>query len=99
MDSPSRLSISRMRTASRRISGPMPSPASSAIFNPLSLGRGPGRGSSLEDPGLRFLPPLLVRLDLVRMLHCQPDLIPAVHEVRLARGIDFELHRLLAGRR
>src|SRR5688572_29778540 len=87
--SPSLRKISSTAFASRRISGPMPSPARRAIF--IGLLR--------ENPRFRFLPLLLVSLDLVRMLQREPDLIEPVQQVFLARRIDVEAIRLSARRR
>src|SRR6266436_3858311 len=101
MERPSPRSTSSTRLASRRISGPMPSPARSAIFMRFSLplGGGPGRESSREDPGFGLLPLLLVRLDLLRVPQREPDLIPAVQQTVLAGRIDVEGERLAARRR
>src|SRR5258708_13302686 len=96
MERPSPRSTSSTRLASRRISGPMPSPARSAIFMRFSLppGGGPGSGSSREDPGFGLLPLLLVRLDLLRVPQREPDLIPPVHQALLPQPIDLEWARL-----
>src|SRR5258708_3340172 len=99
---PSPRKTSSTRVASRRISGPMPSPASNAIFMRFSLPpgtlwgrierRGPGRGSR-EDPGFGLLALLLVGLDLGRVAKREADLVPAVQQAFLARRIDVEVHR------
>src|SRR6202521_4401606 len=86
---PSPRKTSRTRAASRRISGPMPSPARSAIFMPVRSG---------EDPGLGALAAFLVGLDLGAVAQREADLVPAVQEALLARGIDVEAHRRTAGR-
>src|SRR6185312_10662545 len=87
MEMPSLRRMSSTFFASARISGPIPSPARSAIF------------TSGKNPGLGALALLLVLPNLLRVLEREPDFVQAVHEVFLPRGLDVEVHRLLVGRR
>src|SRR5688572_2357359 len=86
--SPSRARAFSTLTACATISGPMPSPASTAIF----------MGSSAEQPGLALAVLRLERLDLVGVLEREPDLVEPVQQGMLGERVDVELEALAARR-
>src|SRR5690242_17730428 len=104
---PSAASASSTRSASRTISGPMPSPERIAIFiaaHPSRVrsaasarNRGEGWGergaSELSQPRLLGQMPSLERADLVGVPKREPDVVPAVQKALLAERIDVERER------
>src|SRR5688572_16990856 len=87
MSRPSVASAFSTRTACATISGPMPSPARTAIFMPL------------KQPRLRGAVLRLERLDLVGVFQREADVVEAVQDAMLAKRIDLELKALAARRR
>src|SRR5574339_842068 len=67
------------------ISGPMPSPGSTATFI--------ARLSSSEIPGVLRFSFRLEGADLVRVAQREADLVQAVQQAVLAERIDLEVHR------
>src|SRR6185312_4194865 len=80
--SPSAASTSSTRSASRTISGPMPSPGRIAIFTRRAL-----------QPRLLGEMPRLECANLVGVLECPADVVPPVKQAALAERIDVEMER------
>src|SRR5687768_12706393 len=93
------------------ISGPMPSPASTAIFIWITVSRESKMANRVgcdspftiyhlrEKPRLCLLVLLLERLDLVCMREREPDVVEPVQDAVLAERIDVEAEAFAARRR
>src|SRR5687767_13808750 len=88
MRSPSRARARSTLIACPTISGPMPSPASTAIFITASA----------EQPGLARAMLRLERADLVGVLEREPDLVEPAQQTMLGERIDVEREDLSARR-